>query len=39
MLYYPLLLRQKKRLKSLPQRQAYLEPSRASTVELYCEYT
>ena len=28
-----------KRLKSLQKAEAYLEPKRASTMELFCEYT
>ena len=29
----------KKRLKSLQKAEVYLEPMRASTMELFCEYT
>ena len=32
-------LKEIKRLKSLQKAEAYLEPKRASTVELFCEYT
>ena len=32
-------LKEIKRLKSLQKAEVYLEPKRASTVELFCEYT
>ena len=32
-------LKEIKRFKSLPKAEVYLEPMRASTMELFCEYT